>query len=89
MARYEMGADEMVLMSAGGADAQAFFELGCMYASGRSVEPNLITAHKWFNVAASRGYAPAAARRSELAAEMTTADVSAAQREARLWLTRH
>ena len=89
MARFEMGADEMVAMAAGGADGQAYFELGCMYAAGRSVEPNLVTAHKWFNVAASRGHAPAVARRAELACEMNAADISAAQREARLWLTRH
>ena len=89
MARFEMGADEMALMSAGGTDAQAYFELGCMYAAGRSVEPNLVTAHKWFNVAAARGHTPAAGRRTELAAEMSAAEVSAALREARLWLTRH
>ena len=89
MARLEMGADDMAAMAPVGAEAQAYFELGCMYAAGRSVEPNLVVAHKWFNVAASRGYAPAAARRAELAGEMSASEIAAAQKEARLWLTRH
>jgi len=40
-----------------------------------------------------RGYLPAAQRRAELAQEMTSEEISVAQRQARLWLagtiTRH
>ena len=89
MARYEMHGDAMAAAVPVGADAQAYFELGCMYAAGRSVDPDLVVAHKWFNVAAARGYAPAVARRTEIASEMNAAEIAAAQREARLWLTRH
>lgn len=89
MARYEMSAGEIALLAPAAADGQAYFELGCMYAAGRSAAPDLVAAHKWFNVACIRGYAEAAVRRAELAAEMTAAEVAAAQREARLWLTRH
>jgi hypothetical protein len=42
-----------------------------------------------FNIAVVRGYQPAAARRAEVAAEMSAAEIAAAQRDARLWLTRH
>ena len=36
--------------------ADAMFELGMMYASGREVPVDLITAHKWFNIAAMKGH---------------------------------
>jgi TPR repeat protein len=72
-----------------GADAAALFELGCLYAAGRDVELDFVAAHKWFNVAAARGSAAAASRRRELAAEMSAAQIAAAQREARAFLTCH
>jgi hypothetical protein len=89
MARIEMSADHLVLTAPAQAGPEAYFELGCLYASGRNVGLDLVVAHKWFNVAAVRGHAPAAERRAELAAEMSAAEIAAAQREARLWLTRH
>lgn len=89
MARFDMDASEIAGLVPAGADGRAFFELGCMYAAGRNVAPDLVAAHKWFNVSAARGFAAAAERRAELAAEMSAAEVAAAQREARLWLTRH
>lgn len=89
MARYEMSAGEIAGLAATGADGRAFFELGCLLAAGRGGVPDLVAAHKWFNVSAARGFAAAAERRAELAAEMSAAEVAAAQREARLWLTRH
>lgn len=67
----------------------AFLALGALHASGRDAAPDLVEAHKWFNIAAARGCAEAARRRAELAAEMSADDVARAQRAARLWLTRH
>lgn len=88
MARFEMGAEEMAVLAPAGAAGEIYFDLGCMYAAGRNVTPDLVAAHKWFNVAASRGFAAAAARRAELAAEMSALEIATAQREARLWLSR-
>ena len=68
---------------------EALLSLGLMYSTGRSVEPNLVEAHKWFNIAASRGSAEAAALRSEIAREMCRADIADAQRKARDWLSTH
>ena len=68
---------------------EALLSLGLMYSTGRSVEPNLVEAHKWFNIAASRGHAEAAALRSEVAREMSRADIADAQRKARDWLSAH
>lgn len=66
-----------------------FFHMGVAYACGRKVETDLIEAHKWFNIAALRGDVEAARRRQEIAAEMSMADVAAAQRRAREWLVTH
>ena len=66
-----------------------YFEMGVNYACGRKVDTDLIEAHKWFNIAALRGDVEAARRRQEIAAELSWADISAAQRRAREWLCVH
>jgi uncharacterized protein len=68
---------------------ESLLSLGLMYSSGRSVEANLIEAHKWFNIAALRGSADAVGLRAEIAREMSRADVADAQRRARDWLATH
>ena len=65
------------------------FELGMMYASGREVSVDLVTAHMWFNIAAMKGHAEAALRRREVAVEMADAEIGQAQRAARDWLKAH
>jgi hypothetical protein len=49
----------------------------------------MISAHKWFNVAAIRGHKEAARLRHEIAAELSVAEIVVAQRAAREWLARH
>ena len=68
------------------ASGEAFFELGITYASGRSAPADLVSAHKWFNLAAMKGHAEAARMRREIAAEMTDSEIGQAQRAARDWL---
>ena len=65
------------------------FQLGMMYSTGGSNSADMIAAHKWFNIAAMRGNAEAARLRREIAEEMSEAEIAAAQREARAWVTRH
>lgn len=79
---------EAAQMAASG-KAEALFELGLIYASGRNGETDLVAAHKWFNIAAFRGFEAAKERRSEVAAELNAAQIAQAQREARAWLTCH
>lgn len=88
MARYDMTGSEFVDMAARGS-AEALFELGLMYATGRNCQADAVTAHKWFNIAAFRGSCAAKIRRAELAAEMSREEIAAAQRAAREWLTTH
>ena len=70
MARFEM-------LEAGfggmGTTAQAdiLFELGMMYATGRDCDADIVTAHKWFNIAAIKGSDRAAQVRAELSASMS------------------
>jgi TPR repeat protein len=68
---------------------EALLSLGLMYSTGRSVEPDLVEAHKWFNIAALRGSIEAVELRAEIAREMSRADVADAQRKARAWLSTH
>lgn len=50
---------------------------------------DLVTAHKWFNLAAMQGNLEARAYRAELANEMSTDEVAEAQRQAREYLATH
>jgi len=56
--------------------------LGFMYGAGRGVPQNFIMAHMWYNLAAAGGFSPAIMDRDAYAREMTTADISEAQRRA-------
>jgi len=69
--------------------ADALFELGMMYSAGREVEPDMVVAHRWFNLAAVRGNDRAKFYRIELSREMSRKQIAQAQREAREWLKRH
>ncbi len=68
---------------------QGYFELGMMYTTGASVPVDFVSAHKWFNLAAMAGHQDATRLRHEIAAEMSTAEITTAQRAARAYLTRH
>jgi uncharacterized protein len=89
MARYEISDIAGAGLAEAPATADVLFELGMMYASGRSVPADLVVAHKWFNLAAMKGNAEAARLRREIAAEMTDAEIGQAQRAARDWLKAH
>jgi TPR repeat protein len=88
MARYEMGA-ELASMAEAKPTPGNFFELGIIYSAGQEVDVDLVAAHKWFNIAAARGYDEAAHYRQEVAREMTAIAIAEAQRAAREWLRAH
>lgn len=87
--RYEIADIEGASLAPVNATGEVFFELGLMYASGRSVPADLVSAHKWFNLAAMRGNCEATRLRREIAEEMSATEIAAAQRAARAWLTTH
>jgi len=86
MARFDFSAHDVFDVSVQGGGADALFELGLMYCSGRDVAPDLVQAHKWFNLAAVRGNTAAKQYRVEISREMTKKEIAAAQKAAREWL---
>jgi uncharacterized protein len=89
MAKVQLAHIEHINLIPEAAQPEAYYELGMMYATGRNVAPDLIMAHKWFNIAVARGFNQAASKRAEVSLEMSSSEIATAQREARLWLTRH
>ena len=89
MARYEIADVESAVLGQANPAGDMFFELGMMYSTGRSGPTDLVSAHKWFNIAAMRGNKEAIRLRLEIAAEMSEWEIALAQRAARDWLTTH
>lgn len=76
------------LAAAAQGDANAYFDLGVAFSTGsHGAECDLIEAHKWFNLAASRGHGEAAICRADVSDEMTAREIAEAQRRAREWLS--
>ncbi len=86
MARFEILDVNAAPLGEGPGAADMLFELGMMYSVGRDVPVDLVSAHKWFNLAAVKGNAEAIRLRREMANQMSDAEIAAAQRAARDWL---
>lgn len=89
MARLDMAFADKVEMAANTGCADALFNLGMMYCIGREVPQDLVSAHKYFNLATIRGNHTAQDYRREIAQEMSQDEIAEAQRQARSWLTTH
>jgi len=61
-------------------------ERGMIASSGRDGAVDMIEAHKWFNIAATRGNKDAILLRREVAEQMSDSEIGMAQRAARDWL---
>ncbi|HWU73157.1 MAG TPA: hypothetical protein VN137_06710 [Sphingomonas sp.] len=79
---------ESRLIDAARGDWNACYDLGVDYSTGANgVDLDLVEAHKWFNLAASRGGHEGARHcRAEVADEMTAREIAEAQTRARSWL---
>ncbi len=82
-------ADAKATLPQGMPTAEELFKLGMMCSTGQSMPLDMVSAHKWFNIAAMLGMRDAVRLRIEIAAEMSEREVATAQRAARHWLTRH
>lgn len=68
-------------------DPDACYDLGMVYSSGATgVDIDLVEAHKWFNLAAVAGSEIAKDIRRDIAEDMTTREIAAAQAAARAFL---
>ena len=65
-------------------NASAQNNLGAMYDKGHGVLQDNITAHMWFNIAGANSSEYGVTNRNGLAENMTPADISEAQRRARV-----
>ena len=71
-------------------DLDALLDLGFAYSTGtRGYAFDLVSAHKWFNLAALGGSQEAQYCRADIAVQMTREEIAAAQRDARTWLASH
>jgi uncharacterized protein len=86
MARFEILDSNTAPLGEGPAAGDVLFELGMMYSVGRDVPVDLVSAHKWFNLAAVKGNREAIRLRQEVADQMSDGEVATAQRAARDWL---
>jgi len=86
MARFEILDSSAAPLGAGAAAGDMLFELGMMYSIGRDVPLDLVSAHKWFNLAAMKGNVEAVRLRREVADQMSDVEIATAQRAARAWL---
>ncbi len=68
-------------------DISAYFDLGVAFSTGsHGASCDMIEAHKWFNLAASKGHEEASWCRADISDEMTAREIAEAQRRARQWL---
>lgn len=75
------------LAAAAQGEIAAYFDLGVAFSTGsHGVDCDLVEAHKWFNLAASKGHDEAAWCRADISEEMTAREIAEAQRQAREWL---
>jgi TPR repeat protein len=65
---------------------EALYNLGLAYSTGHGVDVDYIAAHKWFNLAAMKGFDEARSWRAQLSREMNASQIAEAQRQAREWL---
>ncbi|MBL4907719.1 MAG: sel1 repeat family protein [Sneathiella sp.] len=61
------------------------YRVGLIYATGDGVPADLITAHKWFNLAAMNGVIEARESRAEISMDMAPDEIAVAQKLAREW----
>ncbi len=89
MARIAFSEIDKDEISVPAATADSLFGLGLLYSAGMDVEQDLVSAHKWFNLAALKGNDAARDYRAEIASEMSSDEIAEAQRRAREWLQTH
>ena len=71
--------------AAASGDRRAMLALGRLFVQGLGAPQDYVEAHKWLNLAASRGEAAASKERDALTAKMTLEQVATAQAQATAW----
>lgn len=88
MAYFEQREIEMAIKGSK-TQADAYCNLGLIYAVGKGCQRDVVAAHKWLNIAAIKGSQRAEALRADLSRKMNKAELAEALRAAREWMTVH
>ena len=87
MAFTDVEVKEAEAAIAAGAKSEDLYRLGLIYSTDLEDRgPDFVEAHKWFSLAAMMGSMLAKSYREEIKLEMSTDDLTLAQRAARGWL---
>lgn len=86
MAKRDVNYIEKHLKSADAGIPDEQFRAGLLFSTGDGVQQDLVTAHKWFNLAAMNGIEEAREIRAEISLDMSTQEIAKAQRMAREWI---
>lgn len=79
---------ESRLADAANGSVDACYDLGMVYSSGAAgIAIDLVSAHKWFNLAALAGSEAAQQCRADIAEDMTAREIVEAQKQARAFLS--
>ncbi|MFT6559394.1 MULTISPECIES: sel1 repeat family protein [Sneathiella] len=89
MAQLDTGVISMQLSRAEEGLPEEQFRAGLLYSTGDEVPLDLVTAHKWFNLAAMNGVVEARECRAEISQDMSPEEIAAAQKQAREWYLSH
>jgi TPR repeat protein len=82
-------AHENYLQAAAGREIRAMNSMGYFYERGIVVDPDVVTAHMWYNLAASQGHGDAMRARNVLNEQLSSVQVTKAQKMAKDWDNSH
>jgi TPR repeat protein len=86
MAELHVKYIEKFLKNADAGKADDQFRAGLLFSTGDGVPQDLVSAHKWFNLAAMNGLDEARENRAEISMDMSAEEISKAQKLAREWM---
>ena len=86
MAKLDVDYVEKYLRSAESGIADDQFRAGLLFSTGDGVDQDLVSAHKWFNLAAMNGVDEARENRAEISMDMSSQEIAKAQKLAREWM---
>ncbi|WP_339717418.1 hypothetical protein [uncultured Sneathiella sp.] len=86
MAKLDTTYVSKYLQSADDGVADDQFRAGLLFSTGDGVSQDLVTAHKWFNLAAMNGIEEARENRAEISLDMSAQEIAKAQKMAREWI---
>lgn len=89
MAELDRGFISGLTAQADAGSPEEQYRTGLLFAVGDGVPVDLVTAHKWLNLAAMNGVIEARESRAEISLDMSAREIATAQKLAREWHLTH